>query len=355
MRFDRKKFFDGFREKIDSTIEPEQVTGLEFLLDHIETDPFWKHIPQIAYALATVGHETAWSFQPVEEGYYLGDAARVRRFQKTLRYHPYFGRGYVQLTWKANYEKAGKILKLPQLVDKPDLAKDPNVAYKVLTRGMHQGWFTGKKLDDYIKGDKKDYKNARKIINGNDKDVLIAGYARKFEQILEDSAAVSSSEPTIERANQAETPTAEQPPTALPPQIITPPTDAVPVQTVTTQESTIDTTLKVWSSRFIAIPAVAVGWVGAFFAWLRESPTNIIVALIASSAAVAVVYIVGRHIYSTMKEARELKAAEAEKQRNHEVQMALINSAADKGSNTVALVPPKIEVGNAPTEVSNSA
>ena len=98
MKFDRKKFFEGFRNKIDDSIEQEQVTGIEFLLGEMENDPHWRDVRHIAYALATIYHETAGSMQPVEEGYYLGSKTRVKAFQKTLRYYPYFGRGYVQLT-----------------------------------------------------------------------------------------------------------------------------------------------------------------------------------------------------------------------------------------------------------------
>lgn len=201
--FDRRKFFQGFRDKIDSTIEQEQVDGLRFLLGKMEVDPFWKDIRHIAYALATAGHETAWSFQPVTEGYYLaktdppdyaGNTARVKRFQKTLRYYPYHGRGYVQLTWKKNYEKAGRILSM-DMVNKPQLALDREGAYKTMTYGMHQGWFTGKKLTDYISDTGKDYKNARKIINGLDKASLISGYANQFEQILRDSKTTSAAAP----------------------------------------------------------------------------------------------------------------------------------------------------------------
>lgn len=192
MKIDRTSFFDGFRAQIDSTIEQQQVDGLNFLLDKMEADPFWKFIPQISYALATIYHETAGSFQPVEEGYYLAPPqSRVKAFQKKLRYFPYFGRGYVQLTWKKNYEFAGKQLNV-DLVDSPELALTPDVAYRVLTMGMHRGWFTGKKLDDFIKGAMKDYTGARAIINGQDKAGLIAGYARNFEQILTNSAAASN-------------------------------------------------------------------------------------------------------------------------------------------------------------------
>lgn len=191
LRFNRKKFFDGFREHIDSSIEQEQVDGLEFLLGQMETDRLWKDLRHIAYALATTGHETAWSFQPVEEGYYLPSAARVKAFQKSLRYYPYFGRGYVQLTWETrripNYSKASKALGV-DFVTNPALVMVPENAYKILTLGMHQGWFTSKKLVDYISGSKCDYKNARKIINGLDKAALIAGYAVQFEKILKASA-----------------------------------------------------------------------------------------------------------------------------------------------------------------------
>ena len=191
MTIDHKTFFKKFREQLDSTLEQVQVDGLEFLLNKIETDALWKDLRHIAYALATVYHETAGSFQPVEEGYYLGSPAKVKRFQKTLRYYPYFGRGYVQTTWLKNYKRVDKEFGT-ETVNHPEIALDPNVAYHTLAVGMHQGWFTGKKLSDYIHGSTCDYKNARRIINGVDKAALIAGYARTFEQILKDSAAASS-------------------------------------------------------------------------------------------------------------------------------------------------------------------
>lgn len=191
MKFNRKAFFDGFRAKIDETVSQEQVDGLEFLLKGFETDPHWKDLRHIAYALATTYHETAGSFQPVEEGYYLGSASRVKAFQKTLRYYPYFGRGYVQLTWETrkipNYSKASKALGI-DFVKKPDLVMVPENAFKILTLGMFEGWFTSRKLTDYINDVQKDYKNARKIINGLDKAGLIAGYAETFEDILRKAA-----------------------------------------------------------------------------------------------------------------------------------------------------------------------
>lgn len=188
MRFDRKTFFEGFRDRLDSTIEQEQVDGLEFLLSRFESDPQWRDVRHIAYGLATVFHETAGSFQPVEEGYYLG--RRAKAFQKTLRYYPHFGRGYVQLTWPANYKKAGKAFGV-DLMGNPDLALDPDIAFKCLG-GMFLGWY-GAKLGTYINANKTDYVNARRCVNILDKAGLIAGYARSFEKILRSSAAASTS------------------------------------------------------------------------------------------------------------------------------------------------------------------
>ena len=197
MKIDHKKFFDGVKERLDPTLNQEQVDGFEFLLTSFEAEPRWNTIPLIAYAFATIWHETAYSMQPVEEGYYLG--RRAKAFQKTLRYYPYFGRGYVQLTWATNYEKAGRALGL-DLKNKPELALKPNTAFKVLTEGLFRGWFGGK-LTAYINAQKKDYVNARRCVNVLDKAGLIAGIATSFEKILRNSATstkpASDSEPQI--------------------------------------------------------------------------------------------------------------------------------------------------------------
>lgn len=135
--------------------------------------------PQIAYVLATVQHETAGSFQPVEEGYYLG--SRSAEFQKSLRYYPYYGKGYVQLTWKANYLKYGQKLGL-DLVGNPDLALRPDIALFVLVDGMKTGAFTGHKLETHINGSRCDFVNARRIINGMDCAPAIAGIAKYWNK-----------------------------------------------------------------------------------------------------------------------------------------------------------------------------
>lgn len=134
---------------------------------------------QTAYCLATAYHETNHTFLPVIEAYWLSEAWRKRN----LRYYPYYGRGYVQLTWKANYKKAGDILGF-DFVNNPQWVQIPKYSAAILVVGSRDGWFTRYKLSDFINNKKKDYVGARKIINGTDDDKLIASYAVLFEKAL---------------------------------------------------------------------------------------------------------------------------------------------------------------------------
>ena len=63
----------------------------------------------------------------------------------------------------------------------------PDIAAKIMRDGMVEGWFTGKRLGDYLQGSFAtlvQYQGARRIINGTDKAALIAGYAIQFESAL---------------------------------------------------------------------------------------------------------------------------------------------------------------------------
>lgn len=127
---------------------------------------------QIAYVLATVEWETAQAWHPVREAFWKTEEWR----KKNLRYAPYYGRGYCQITWKNNYEKYGKLLGI-DLVNQPDLALEPHNALFILVHGFKTGAFTGRKLEDYITSTKCDFVNARRCINGTDKASTIAKLA----------------------------------------------------------------------------------------------------------------------------------------------------------------------------------
>ena len=134
---------------------------------------------QAAYVLATAYWETARTMKPVKEAYWLSETWR----RKNLRYYPFYGRGYVQLTWETNYDRAGKVFGV-DLVNKPDDALKPEIAVKTLVRGSKEGWFTGKKLSDYITEGEADWLNARRIINGKDKAAEIMELARQYDVAL---------------------------------------------------------------------------------------------------------------------------------------------------------------------------
>lgn len=138
-------------------------------------------VPETAYLLATACWETAGSLLPVREGFYLGTRAEVWR--AGLRYAPFYGRGFVQLTWRANYERAGKVLGM-DLCAEPDRALDAVVAARILVRGALEGWFTGRRLGDYFDGGRCDYLGARRIINGTDRAEEIAALADGYEAAL---------------------------------------------------------------------------------------------------------------------------------------------------------------------------
>lgn len=130
---------------------------------------------QMAYVLATTQWETAQTFQPVREAFWLGEDWR----KNNLRYYPYYGRGYVQLTWENNYRKYGELLGL-DLVGNPDLAMQPETAVFVLVHGFKTGAFTGRKITDYITSDRCDFVNARRCINGLDRAHEIAAVAEGY-------------------------------------------------------------------------------------------------------------------------------------------------------------------------------
>jgi hypothetical protein len=59
----------------------------------------------MAYVLATTEWETDHTFKPVREAFWKDEAWR----QVNLRYYPYYGRGYMQLTWEDNIASMRKL------------------------------------------------------------------------------------------------------------------------------------------------------------------------------------------------------------------------------------------------------
>ena len=185
-------FFDELRSSgiFGKGLKPDQVKGLQTVCNAAKSAN-WP-IAFTAYALATACHETAYTMQPVREGLRASDTWR----RKHLRYFPYYGRGYVQLTWEDNYKKADRELNLNGRLTKDlDLALDPDIAAQIMVRGMQEGWFAGDKsgkrhtLARHLPADGAasvaQMTSARRIINGTDKNDKIAAEAMKFQKALQ--------------------------------------------------------------------------------------------------------------------------------------------------------------------------
>lgn len=138
-------------------------------------------LAQIAYILATAEHEShlgnwmeefasGWEYEGWSDlgNTEPGDGPRFK------------GRGFVQLTGRANYTAWSNRLNL-DLIAHPEQAAQPDIAAKILVQGMRDGSFTGVSLTDYL-GD--DFYNARRIINGTDRAQRIAAIAQEYLNVL---------------------------------------------------------------------------------------------------------------------------------------------------------------------------
>lgn len=190
------------------TLEDDEVAGCNALLDACAGvfPTSWA-----AYALATPWLETNGTMQPVREAYWLSDEAANRYFVKMYDIEGarpekarelgnlmagdgvrYCGRGYVQITGRANYRKLTAALRAigidVDLEAAPDKALDPSIAAHILVLGMRDGLFTdtGKSLRTYIPQapTRAHFVNARRIINGQDRAGDIADAALIFYEAL---------------------------------------------------------------------------------------------------------------------------------------------------------------------------
>ncbi|WP_052596118.1 glycoside hydrolase family 19 protein [Aureispira sp. CCB-QB1] len=138
---------------------------------------------KLAYILATARHES--NFRPIEERRASATQVDVYNQQNEYWSTGYYGRGFVQLTWKGNYSKMSDFLGV-NLIDNPHLALDKKYAARILVYGMMNGSFSGKKkkLSDYINEQEQDYYNARNTVNGTDRAERIKNYTLNLQQYL---------------------------------------------------------------------------------------------------------------------------------------------------------------------------
>lgn len=294
MKINRKQFYDGYRKAFAPskdkplTLTQPQVDGLNFLLDKLEADTF--SLEQASYVLATVKHETANTFQPIREK--RGKpGTKIRDTQNKYWGTGAYGRGYVQITWPANYKKFGLSTKAEY-----DKALEPETAYDILSRGMRDGMFTKYKLSDFVNDDLIDYYNARQVVNGLDKANQIADIAEKFEEVI-DAATVT--EPVTEP--QVDPPASPQPKSEVKPQEPEPPAALqAPKPTVTPVEAPpTSITTKVAAGVSAIAPVLTAA--GIKIGGIELSTAGVI----ALSAVIIVGMVIGAWIWNQSQERRE--------------------------------------------------
>jgi putative chitinase len=207
--FDRTVYFDSVRASLFAgKMSQQQVSGQEAILGEWEVQPWntpmtdWRWL---AYMLATTYHETSQKMWPVEENGKGSGKEYGKKDPETGQ--TYYGRGYVQLTWRDNYAYATKQLGLKGDADlewHAEMALEPQIAADIMFRGMFEGWFRSdsngrQTLGRYFNDSIEDAYGAREIINGDKKTIpgwsngvsignLIKGYYSKFLSALKTSA-----------------------------------------------------------------------------------------------------------------------------------------------------------------------
>jgi len=390
LKFDRAKFYAGFRE-FEDELTQQQVNGVNFILDSMEKDPFLKKIEHAAYMFATVKPETAHTYQPIHE--YGGYKYFVKRYGSQTKVGRglgndtpeegaiYAGRGDVQLTGEDNYEKAEAALRkyYPEIVkefeqrtgkkfdltvgDQPndagdaDNASDPAIAYAIMSFGMHTGMFTGRSLKSHTTAAGFDAYNARDIINADKKKngKTIEGYYNHFLAILKASlirsATTAKAGPSAAQdelsSNSVDT---SDPSSELPPTIPAPPpqaegqtiVDVPPV--VTEKEEGIVSKIKTW---YAALPAFLLSILGGFWSWLQGAATEIIVAFLVTAGVVAIVYLILNSRARQIEKQLQFEAEQKQKDRDFELTKLQLQSAMDPNKQTVRVSPPVVVVPNA--------
>ena len=205
--FDRTVYFDNVRASLFSgSLSQQQVDGQNDILNVWESIPY--RFPDIAldmrwlaYMLATTFHETSRQMWPIEE-YGKGSGSSYGMPDPETK-QTYYGRGYVQLTWRENYARADNELGLNDEEScewHAENALDPVRAAQIMFKGMYEGWFRSdsagrQTLPRYFNATTGDAYGAREIINGDKKKIpswsngvsignLIRGYHDNFLEAL---------------------------------------------------------------------------------------------------------------------------------------------------------------------------
>lgn len=134
-------------------MEPTQA---ERLCEVLEASTTVQCIPQRAYILATIAHETQ------------------HLFLTTVAKNKYGKRGFIQIKGRDMYKKFG-------LEKTPEQLEDPRVATLVATLGMLEGLFTGRSLEEFVNESSQDFVEARLCVDAQTIPRLSKQVSREIE------------------------------------------------------------------------------------------------------------------------------------------------------------------------------
>lgn len=189
--------------------------SLRQVLQYAQTDSNLNEVSDLAYLLATAKAESDYSLQRWESDYACGLTGKPynqKPCEKALNYYrsttggkknyytlgtdknglPYFGRGLIQLTGKANYEKYGKLIGV-DLVNDGDKALEPKNSYQIATTFLSQkrgGTYAknGANRSTFDMAKDGDLTKARKSVNGGSKGLQeVNKYYELWKEILQNN------------------------------------------------------------------------------------------------------------------------------------------------------------------------
>lgn len=181
-------------DKFSPTQVKNAKTHIKILLDSCKANGI-TDLGQIAYILGTVRRESNMGNLMIEK---ISDEKANTAYAKIIGNGDassgdgarFKGRGYVQITGRANYAEWGDRLGV-DLISNPDKAAEPAIAAKICVIGMKEGAYTKRaKLSDFINGSNRDFFNARKIVNPREIDrypekvKYIVAYAESYYKVL---------------------------------------------------------------------------------------------------------------------------------------------------------------------------
>jgi len=194
--------------------------SLRQVLQFAQADNNLNEVSDLAYLLATAKAESDYSLQRWESDYICGLTGKPynqKPCEKALNYYrstkegkknyytlgtdqnglPYFGRGLIQLTGKANYEKYGKLIGV-DLINNGDLALKPKNSYQIATTFLSQkrgGIYAknGANRSTFDMAKDGDLTKARKSVNGGSKGLQeVNKYYELWKEVLQNNLGKSN-------------------------------------------------------------------------------------------------------------------------------------------------------------------